>query len=93
MDRVEQIDETNWRLLKAKNETPCCQQPVRVKVVEPGPQLRKCPLCKAHNWFVLEPSMISPGVLRLRWMTDGQVTAMLEAEQEGIAEGLDVRDL
>lgn len=82
-----------WRLLKSKNETPCCRQTVRVKTVEPGPQLRRCPICKAYNWFVLEPSTVVLDGLRFRWMTSGQVDAMLEAWQEGIAEGLDVKDL
>ena len=84
---------SEWRVMKSKNETPCCQQPVRVKIVEPGPQLRKCPLCKAHNWFMLEPSTFTTGALRLRWMSTSEIDAMLAEEQEGIAEGLDVRDL
>jgi hypothetical protein len=92
-ERVRQLDEIDWRLHKQKNETPCCYQQVRVKIVEPGPQMRKCDLCKSVNWFVLEPMAMVPGLLKLRWMTDGQVEAMQEAEREGIADGLDVRDL
>ena len=90
---MSQLDEVNWSLLKQKNETPCCYQSVRVKIVEPGPQMRKCPLCKTENWFVLEPTQMFPDKLKLRWMTDGQVEAMQEAEREGIADGVDVRDL
>lgn len=91
-ERERQIDEIDWTLLKSKNETPCCRQQVRVKIVEPGPQLRKCDLCKSHNWFVLEPSLLMPDKLKLRWMTDGEVAAMHEAEQEGLID-LSVDDL
>lgn len=87
-----QIDEVDWSLMKSRRETPCCYQPVRVKIVEPGPQLRKCQLCKSENWFVLEPLERVPSTLRLRWMTDSEVERMHEAEGEGLAD-LDVRDL
>lgn len=93
MDREKQLDEVNWTILKAKHVTPCCQQSVRVKIVEPGPQVRKCQLCKAENWFVLEPALLSTDRLKLRWLTDDEVERMVEAEREGIADGLDVRDL
>jgi len=93
MDRERQLDEVDWKILKAKHATPCCQQSVRVKTVEPGPQVRKCDLCKAHNWFVLEPTVMFPDKLKLRWLTDDEVERMMEADMEGIADGLDVRDL
>ena len=62
-----------WKLLKSKRQTPCCGQPVRVQVVTPGPQSRRCGLCKGTNVFVLEPMAILPGTLRLRWLTDDEV--------------------
>ena len=64
---------TNWTMMKAKNETPCCHQSVRVKIVEPGVQTRKCDLCKTVNHFTLEPSQMFPDRLRLRWLTDSEV--------------------
>jgi hypothetical protein len=44
-----------------------------VQVVEPGPQSRRCGLCKATNTFVLEPMAMLPGTLRLRWLADDEV--------------------
>lgn len=81
-DQMPQIDEVEWSLLKGKHETPCCQQAVRVKLVEPGPQNRKCSLCKTVNVFVLEPmqSSFAQGKLKLRWLTDSEVAAMNAVE-------------
>ena len=77
-----------YRILKAKKETPCCHQQVRVKIVEPGVQVRKCPLCKEISHFALEPTSIDPRLLRLRWMGDDEVAEL----ESGLSE-LDVTDL
>lgn len=62
-----------WKLLKSKRETPCCQQRVRVTVVEPGVQYRRCGLCKRTNAFVLEQMAKLPDTLRMRWLSDDEV--------------------
>ena len=67
---------TQWRVAKGKRETPCCAQQVRVKIVQPGLQTRRCELCHQLNTFVLEELSAIPGTLRLRWLSAGEVTDM-----------------
>lgn len=76
------------RIMKGKRETPCCRQQVRVKIVEPGYYSRICPLCKGHNVFVLEKVSLTgmDGLLRMRWLTDGEMEAMYQNERTGLAE-------
>ena len=62
-----------WKLMKSKRETPCCQQRVRVTVVEPGVQYRRCDLCKRTNAFVLEQMATLPNTLRMRWLNDSEL--------------------
>ena len=74
--------------MKSRKETPCCHQLVRVKIVEPGIQARKCDLCKQVSYFTLEHNTIVPDRLRFRWLTDS------EAEEMGTVEGeLDISEL
>jgi hypothetical protein len=84
----------HYRMFKAKKETPCCQQSVRVKTVEPGLQSRKCELCLTVNWFVLEKihNSFAEGVLKLRWLSDSEATAMQEAHEADLS-NLSVEDL
>lgn len=89
MEHEPQVDEIDWSLFKSKNETPCCGQSVRVKIVEPGPQVRKCSLCKQVNTFVLEPMSVGGlNKLRLRWLTDTEVEVLNQVEGD-----LDISDL
>lgn len=71
---------TVWRLLKSNRRTPCCGQPVRVQVIEPGPQVRRCGLCKGTNVFVLEPMTMLPDTLRLRWLTGDEVAQLVPTD-------------
>ena len=73
-----------WTMFKATKETPCCHQSVRVKIVEPGIQNRKCQLCGEVNVFTLEP--IGTNKLRLRWLTDDEVEALDDVEGPDIQE-------
>ena len=78
----------SWQLIKSKKETPCCYQQVRVKIVEPGVQARKCDICRETSFFILEPSTMFPDRLRFRWLTDG------EAERVNTVDGeLSIEDL
>jgi hypothetical protein len=78
-----------WKVInnKRQRETPCCYQPVRVKIKEPGVQSRRCELCHAENWFVLEesPDERWKGMLFMRWIS--------AAEARGIEQGIAESDL
>lgn len=67
------------RLQKSPRELPCCKTPIRVKIIEPGLQSRKCELCKTVNYFMLEELMIVPGVLKLRWVSEAEAERYLKA--------------
>ena len=66
------------RLQKSPRELPCCKTPIRVKIIEPGLQWRKCDLCKTVNYFLLEPMRISPDLLKLRWVNTQEADEYLE---------------
>ena len=87
MRRVMEMSE--YRVMKGRKETPCCGQLIRVKIVEPGVQLRKCELCREISHFTLEPTMLDPNVLRLRWLSDAEVEEM----SAGTGSGIGVEDL
>ena len=70
-----------YRLQKSKRETPCCGVAIRVKIVEPGVQLRKCEACNGERWFILEPMLSIPGVLKLRWVTTEEADAYIAEQQ------------
>ena len=76
------MSDGNWALMKARKESPCCRQQVRVKIVEPGVQARKCDLCKTVNYFTLEPNTIIPDRLRFRWLTDSEAERMNTVDGE-----------
>lgn len=67
------------RLQKSKRELPCCKTPIRVKIIEPGLQWRKCELCKTVNYFLLEEMSVMPGILKLRWVNSGEAERYLES--------------
>jgi len=84
-----------YRLQKSKRETPCCGVAIRVKIVEPGVQVRKCEACNTAQWFILEPMLSMPGTLKLRWVTTGEADAYI-AEQSAdvsLAQGTDIHNL
>ena len=66
------------RLQKSPRELPCCHTPIRVKIIEPGLQWRKCDLCKTVNYFLLEEMRAVPGVLKLRWVSSLEADQYLE---------------
>ena len=80
------------RLQKSPRELPCCKTPIRVKIIEPGLQWRKCELCKTVNYFMLEESRISPGLLRLRWVSTREADEYLErvATDDQLAHGHEI---
>ena len=67
------------RLQKSPRELPCCKTPIRVKIIEPGLQWRKCDLCKTLNYFLLEPMQIAPNMLKLRWVSTQEAEDYLES--------------
>lgn len=75
---------------KRHRETPCCRQPVRVKIKEPGVQERKCELCKQTNYFVLEesPDPKWHGILFMRWIDADEARRI----QAGMASGDELLD-
>ena len=84
----------SYRVIAQRKQTPFCSLNVRVKIVEPGVQARKCSLCGQVNHFILEELSMdylgeAPAPLRLRWMTDAEVDAL----NEGCESDLDVGDL
>lgn len=76
-----------WRVSNSRRhrETPCCRQPVRVKIIEPGVQERKCPLCHTVNYFTLEPSTDPrwKGVLFMRWIGEDEAHDIRAAVEHG----------
>lgn len=84
-----------YRLQKSKRETPCCGVAIRVKIVEPGVQVRKCEACNSARWFILEPMSTLPGTLKLRWVTTAEAEAYI-AEQSAdvsLAQEMDIYNL
>ena len=77
----------NWKVVNSKRdrETPCCHQPVRVKIKEPGVQERKCELCHTVNYFVLEESDQDrwAGMLFMRWINQDEARRI----EAGMASG------
>lgn len=82
----------SWKVINSKRdrETPCCRQPVRVKIKEPGVQSRPCPLCKKTNYFVLEESDQErwKGMLFMRWVDEAEARRI----EAGMAEGDELLD-
>lgn len=78
-----------WRVFKSKRETPCCQQSVRVKVIEPGVQVRTCPLCHVDNWFILEEMSGVDKVLKMRWIGSGELRSII-SEDSAMLSDLDL---
>ena len=74
-----------YRLQKSKRETPCCGVAIRVKIVEPGVQVRKCEACNTAQWFILEPMLAIPGTLKLRWVTTAEADAYIAAQSTDTA--------
>ncbi len=71
-----------WRVLKDnQRQLPCHPSVrVRVKVLEPGVQSRRCDRCDAWRYFILEPMTGKmEGTLRLRWLSEEEV-AVYEGE-------------
>lgn len=81
-----------YRVVNSKRhrETPCCRQPVRVKIKEPGVQSRPCPLCHAVNYFVLEGSADPKweGSLFMRWISADEAKRI----EAGMAAGDELAD-
>lgn len=74
-------------MAKGKRETPCCAQPIRIKIVEPGIYKRVCDVCKKTHMFLLEEYASVPGVLKLRWISHEEAVAYRAAQ---VADCVDV---
>jgi hypothetical protein len=81
-----------YRLQKGPRELPCCRTSVRVKIIEPGVQHRRCELCKSTNYFILEEMKLMPGTLKMRWVSTREASDWLEAvhADESLARGVEL---
>lgn len=84
---------TTYRVAKGQRSTPCCGQPIRVKIIEKDSvQSRRCELCHRVNWFVLEEYRAIPGTLRVKWI-DAKEAEALTSTPDATLSGLSVDDL
>lgn len=77
-----------WRMGNGKRETPCCGVAIRVKIVEPGVQERKCEACRQTRYFVLKPVQMKGLEDRLRLVWVDEAEAQQEREAFDRAEGV-----
>ena len=79
--------EQEYRIVSSgeRRQTPCCRQSIRVKIVEPGVQSRRCALCHQVNWFQLTESdnLRWKGLLKLEWITAEEAAEILEDATDG----------